>query len=629
MKRELLEKLVISEINDFRRISGLPLLNEGGKSDIARGAIRLIDNAFGITSKSVDVLSREVGADAARLLKKLADPNDTTPIITIIDDLMSANKTVGRNVYTQLRNHLDTIVDGTGKSLRDKLDEISAKSKQMIQDGSTVDEAAEYFETETKRILDDSTDDEELISTITKYEKDINRDWFPATTSSRTAGDTNTSTNMGAGQTSPPPPRIPSFNELVRGMTQEEANQIFESFEKKEGWDKLKSFTENLLKRVKNLFDKGKVLEEETIKLITSLRKTEDSTLEDQIVERIIKNMGQLKDINSKTYKMLSSWMSKQLGNSSDRGVRELYQLMTKNPEWGKVVAATPLWERFLKGFTKGIVEFGESSKNLRNAWLKYIAKPVTIPMSLINRMFTKSEDFKWVYGLSEKEKTAFNNWFMTGSPDSWGSANPAIQKLGLAGKIGAGSAQVMRRWLSLKLILGLVQTSIAGGLYSFRSDEKLFEKYPFLKDYLSIEDFSENQFINFWKNVWNKSMNTSYGFAIPSWTIFWHTVKSLPEKFFGKRLDEVLPELEDEIRQVENDMVRETPSDNAEQTQLEYTLDAVNSAAPEYMRGHFWESEGKIYYVNRQDIDCLITLEDGIYYIDTPIDGKIKLTEY
>jgi len=119
------------------------------------------------------------GGDAARLLKKLADPNDTTPIIKIIDDLMVANKTVGRNVYLKLRNHLDTFVDSTGKSLRDKLDEISANSKQMIQDGSTVDEAAEYFETEMKRILDDSTADEELISAITKYEKDINRDWFP------------------------------------------------------------------------------------------------------------------------------------------------------------------------------------------------------------------------------------------------------------------------------------------------------------------------------------------------------------------------------------------------------------------------------------------------------------------
>ena len=49
MDKKIIEKLIISEINDFRRISGLPLLNEGGKSDIARGAIRVIDDIFGIT----------------------------------------------------------------------------------------------------------------------------------------------------------------------------------------------------------------------------------------------------------------------------------------------------------------------------------------------------------------------------------------------------------------------------------------------------------------------------------------------------------------------------------------------------------------------------------------------------
>jgi hypothetical protein len=180
MRKESVEKLVIAEINKFRRISGLPLLNEGGKSDIARGAIRMIDDAFGVTSKPPNKLASEVGDDAARLLKKLVDPNDTTPIIGIIDDLMSVNKTVGRNVYTQLRNHLDTIVDSTGKSLRDKLNKISANSKKMIQDGYTVDEAAEYFETEMKRILDDSTTDGDLVSAISKYEKDFNREWFPS-----------------------------------------------------------------------------------------------------------------------------------------------------------------------------------------------------------------------------------------------------------------------------------------------------------------------------------------------------------------------------------------------------------------------------------------------------------------
>lgn len=146
-----------------------------------------------IENKSLDELSSEVGSDAARLLKKMADPNDSTPLIRIIDDLMSANKTVGRNVYTSLRNKgFGTIVDSKGQSLRDKLDEISANSRQMIDDDSTVDEATEYFDTEIKRILDDSTKDEELISAITKFEKDVNRDWYPESTTEKAERPSNT-----------------------------------------------------------------------------------------------------------------------------------------------------------------------------------------------------------------------------------------------------------------------------------------------------------------------------------------------------------------------------------------------------------------------------------------------------
>ena len=136
--------------------------------------------------KRLEVTALKENEEIVALLKA----SNATPIARILDSLMSVNKTVGRNVYIQIRNRLDTIVDSTGESLRDKLDKISAISQQMIQDGYTVDEAAEYFETETKRILDDSTADQELVSAIIKYEKDVNRGWFPKSKTSKTASDT-------------------------------------------------------------------------------------------------------------------------------------------------------------------------------------------------------------------------------------------------------------------------------------------------------------------------------------------------------------------------------------------------------------------------------------------------------
>ena len=627
MRKESVEKLVITEINNFRRISGLPLLNEGGKSDIARGAIRLIDDAFGVTSKSVDKLASEVGDDAAKLLKKLVDPNDTTPIIGIIDDLMSVNKTVGRNVYTQLRNHLDTIVDSTGKSLRDKLDEISANSKKMIQDGSTVDEAAEYFETEIKRILDDSTADEELVSAISKYEKDVNRDWFPSSARPRTsssgtgAGDAaSSSSDEWVTETTPRLMDL-SLDELTKRMSQEDADAIFALFSKKSNWEKVKKFTTNLLKKVKNLLDKGKVLENETLELITSLNKTTEHTLEDKIIKQIVKNVSELKDINSESYRLLTGWIKKYMRNSPDRGVRTLYDTLTTSPGWAQVVEAIPMWNRFLQGFGNGLIEFGESSKNLRNAWLKVVSKTVTIPLSLLSRIFTKSEDFKWILSMTEAEKTAFRKWFSTGSPDAWGSMSPKITQLGLAGKIGAGSAQVLRRWVSLKFILGLSQTAIASGLKFFEMDDEL-EEHPVLKQFFVMKDLKREGAVNFWANVFDKARSTSYGFAIPSTTVLKAILWDLPNLLDASTWEETSAAAEEEIEKIDW-----TETDTTEPT-LELTVDAVKEVTPDDIRDLIWTKDGVIYLVNG-DEDYPITIEDGVYIVNHPREGKIKLEEY
>ena len=641
MDKKIIEKLIISEINDFRRISGLPLLNEGGKSDIARGAIRVIDDIFGITSKTVDKLATEVGGDAARLLKKLADPNDTTPIIKIIDDLMVANKTVGRNVYLQLRNHLDTFVDSTGKSLRDKLDEISANSKQMIQDGSTVDEAAEYFENETRRILDDSTADEELISAITKYEKDINRDWFPTPPEPRpTPPEPSNTPDV------PTPKsrieRIPSLSELTRKMTDEEADEIYESFSKKSNWKQFKLFLENLLRRVEDLFRKGKILEQETIDLITALNKTSDSVIEDQIIEKIIKNIELLKEINSKTFKFLTSWMTKNLMNSSDRGVRKIYDQMSKEPGWAKIVASEPLWKRFSKGFYYGLTTFGESSKNLRRSWIKIVSKPVTVPLSLLTNISNKG-DWKWIYNLSDAEKDAFKKWFRTGSPDEWGAATPAIKELGLAGKIGAGSAQVLRRWLTLKFILGITQTAIASNL-KFLNLEETMDTHPILKEYFGMKELKREGAWNWWANVLDKSWNTSYGFAIPSMTVAKALFWDLPEILDASSWEEVQVAAEDGLAIVETEMNNNNivtsgttsgTTSTTTTTQSQYTLEGAKLAASEQAKRGLWynQSENKIYVAGLNDeygnqVDYPVTLDDGVYMV-TVEEGKIKLSEY
>jgi hypothetical protein len=627
MRKELVEKLVVSEINNFRRISGLPLLNEGGKSDIARGAIRLIDDVFGITSKSLDKLSSEVGADAARLLKKLTDPNDSTPIMTIIDDLMSVNKAVGRNVYTQLRNHLDTIVDSSGKSLKEKLDEIGSNSKQMIEDGSTVDVAAEYFDTEIKRILDDSTNDDELISAISKYEKDVNRDWFPSSRTSRTSDATSSSADEWVTETTPRLMDL-SLDELTRRMSQEDADEIFALFSKKSNWQKIKLYTTNLLKKVKNMLDRGKVLEDETMNLITSLRKTEKVPLEDEIIKQIIKNVGELKDINTKTYKTLTNWIEKYMKKSSDRGVRELYNKLTTDEGWNKVVESIPLFNRFLQGFGNGLIEFGESSKNLRRAWLKVPANLVTLPLSVIKRVFTDTKEFKFLFSLSEAEKTAFKKWLATGSPDSWGSISPKVTQLGKAGKIGAGSAQLLRRYLSVKFILAISQAAIASGLKFFELDDEL-DNYPVLKQYFGTKELAREGALNFWANVWDKAWNSSYGFAIPAWTFGRAILWDIPNLMDASTWEETSSAAQAEIEKIDF-----TPSGTTEQT-LELTLDAVKSAAPnDTVKGALWQLGDDILIAtinsDGEDIDYKVTVEDNEYMVELgPPHGKIKLSDY
>lgn len=630
MRKESVEKLVISEINNFRRISGLPLLNEGGKSDIARGAIRLIDDAFGITSKSLDKLASEVGDDAARLLKKLADPNDVTPITRIIDDLMSVNKTVGRNVYTQLRNHLDTIVDGTGKSLRDKLDEISANSKQMIQDGSTVDEAAEYFETETKRILDDSTADEELVSAITKYEKDVNRDWFPASTTSRTAGDT--AGDTGIGETSTSTNINKTLDDVVNELSDEDAQKLFEYVMQKP-W---KLSFQNLMKRIRTLLLGGRKLQDETIKLIAALRKTEDVAKETALIEQIVKNVQELKSLEAKMYKQLNSWVEKYLKNAPDRDIRQLYNKLSQEEGWGKIKELDGFFKRMWGGAKAGFIDYGSHSRDLRNTWSKYMVRPFTLPVELI-RLIKEGRNFQWLTKLSDDEKGAFINWFKTGSPSGWEKMGEIGKKLGYPGQITYGTVQLFRRWVSLKLMIGFFQTFIGAGiLYIGQND--LLEKYPILDKFFGINPYEENSgTIAFFKNIADNANESEIGWVIP-WIGLIFDLKNAISHLMRGNFESDLESAKQELDNVEEEIRQQA---SIPSTQLEYTVDAAKEVAHEEAKDYIWSNKnGDILLAALEkrvndsgeevevEVDYPITLEDGVYMVEIP-EGKIKLKEY
>lgn len=59
-------------------------------------------------------------------------------------------------------------------------------------------------------------------------------------------------------------------------------------------------------------------------------------------------------------------------------------------------------------------------------------------------------------------------------------------------------------------------------------------------------------------------------------------------------------------------------------------TLEGAKNVAPEYIRNSIWENDGLIYLRDSNGIDCLISIEDGVYYVDLPEpEGKIKLSEY
>ena len=560
MRKDYVEKLVISEINNFRRISGLPLLNEGGKSDIARGAIRLIDDAFGVTSKSLDKLASEVGDDAARLLKKLVDPNDTTPIIGIIDDLMSVNKTVGRNVYTQLRNHLDTIVDSTGKSLRDKLDEISANSKKMIQDGSTVDEAAEYFETEIKRILNDSTADEELVSAISKYEKDVNRDWFPSSANSRASTTTNSATSdTGIGGVSTSTNINKTLFDVVNELSDEDAQKLFDYVMSKP-W---KLSFQNLMKRIRTLLLGGRKLQDETLNLIASLRKTEDVTKEQALIEQIVKNIQDLKSLDVKMYKQLNAWIEKYLKNAPDRDIRQLYSRLSQEEGWGKIKQLDGFWSRMWGGAKTGFIDYGSHSRELRNAWMKLMTRPFTLPVEFI-RLMKEGTNFKWLTKLSDAEKESLKKWFMSGSPSGWEKMGEIGKKMGFPGQITYATSQIFRRWLSLKLMVGFLQTLIGAGIHYVGQDDKL-KKYPIVDEYFGLNPYEKNSgSIAFLRNIVDNASASEVGWIVP-WLGLTLDAYEFAGHLMRGKLKEDLESAQQEIDDVETEMEQQGLTNNNE----------------------------------------------------------------
>ena len=614
MDKKIIEKLIISEINDFRRISGLPLLNEGGKSDIARGAIRVIDDIFGITSKTVDKLATEVGGDAARLLKKLADPNDTTPIIKIIDDLMVANKTVGRNVYVQLRNHLDTIVDSSGKSLRDKLDEISTNSKKMIDDGKTVDEAAEYFETEMKRILDDSTADEELISAITKYEKDINRDWFPtplkptptppepANTPDGPTGDVgNVSTSTNINKT---------LNDVVNELSDEDAQKLFEYVMKKP-W---RLSFQNLMKRIRTLLVGGRKLQDETLNLIGALRKTEDVTKETALIEQIVKNVQDLKTLESKMYKQLNAWIEKYLKNAPDRDIRQLYAKLSQEEGWGKIKELDGFFKRIWGGAKTGFIDYGSHSRDLRNGWLKLMTRPFTLPVEFI-RIMKEGTNFKWLTKLTDAEKEAFKKWFMSGSPSGWEKMGDIGKKMGFPGQITYVSSQIFRRWVSLKFMVGFFQTLIGAGIHYAGHDEKL-QEHPMLDDYFGLNPYEQNSgSVAFLKNILDNASASEFGWAIPFIGFSIDAYKGAGHLMRGKFSDD-LEVAKTEVDKVEDEAEKQGIITPTTGTTTDLSVKEVREVLPEKYRDYVYRKESGDIYLEWEGMTYPIEKKDNIFWI-------------
>lgn len=579
---------LLSEINDVKRIMGLSLLNEGGKSDIVRKGIDILDNIFKISTKSVDELALEVGEEAAKLLKKLADPNDTTPLTRLMNDLFKANKPVARNVYSQLRKAFDSFPDSQGITLNAKLDDISTMAEEMITNGSSVDEAAEYFDTEVRRLVNDSTTDDDLIETIIKFERDSNRAWYPSSrTSSSTGGATQSSTD-GVGNVSTSTNINKTLDDVVNELSDEDAQKLFEYVMQKP-W---KLSFQNLMKRIRTLLLGGRKLQDETLNLIGALRKTEDVTKETALIEQIVKNVQDLKTLEAKMYKQLNAWIEKYLKNAPDRDIRQLYTKLSQEEGWGKIKELDGFWKRMWGGAKTGFIDYGSHSRDLRNGWLKLMTRPFTLPVEFV-RLMREGTNFKWLTKLTDAEKEAFKKWFMSGSPSGWEKMGDIGKKMGFPGQVTYVTSQIFRRWASLKLMAGFFQTLIGAGIHYAGHDEKL-QEYPMLEDYFGLNPYEQNSGgVAFLKNILDNASASEFGWAIPFIGFAIDAYKGAGHLMRGKFKDDL------EVAQTEVERVEAEAENQGIITPTETLPQDLINIMPDNKANELVIQDGNIYWGN------------------------------
>ena len=514
-----MNKRLLEEINEVRSIMDLPILNEGTgfRLEAITKAVSVLDNLFGITTKTSDEIASKglraldgsmikIGKESAVILKKLGDPNNTEPVLKLIDDIYKINPTVGKFVYTTFRN----AIKKEAPNFIGDLDLVVRETKKLIDDNK-IEEATEYFNTEIRMMnssIPDITDDfvDNLIKLEIKLSKLDNAITFKPKPKPKAKADTDTE----AAASPVNPKEIPniskSFDEVVEQLSDEDAETLFKYASTKKWFQFSKRYLAKNMKMIRS----SRTIQKETVDLIASLRKTTDAVKETAVMNKIIDNVQKLQMNEKLLYQELNYWVERYLSKSKDEDIKQIYKKLTKNEGWGKIIRMDGFFSKMLGGADFGFREYGRNFKDLRNAWLKVMASPLSLPLNAIVKVFFKK--VPWFAKLSKNELSVFWKWFLSSSPTGWASIKPMYQKFGFPGAMSYVSSQVARRYISLKLISGIL-TAVGSISYKFSgSDNEFLKKYFSFDDYDVEKTGTENFFIK----IFSKALDVQESFVLP-----------------------------------------------------------------------------------------------------------------
>ena len=393
----------------------------------------------------------------------------------------------------------NTLVDGTTLGVKFS-QAIEKLVKDIVEDSKSYDELIEIFsnkldEASVRADWPDGLADDMMESIKKKVDDALKNK----------VDDVKPITNVDVG-TKPIRNISKTLSEVVEQLSDEEAEKLFKYASTKKWF----ASSKRLFTKGMTMIRSSRKIQSETIDLIASLRKTTDAVKETAVMNKIIANVQKLQTNEKLLYQELNYWVEKYLRDSPEKDIKLIYKKLTKQDGWGKIIKMDGFFSKILGGVEFGLREYGKNFKDLRNAWVRLMTSPLTLPINAIQNIFRK--EASWIAKLSKNEWSVFRKWFITSSPTGWKSVKPMYQKFGFPGAASYVTSQVARRYVSLKLISGVLTAVGASTLRFFEIENEFLDKYFSYDDY----DEEKSGTVNWFNKMLSDVLEVDKSYVLP-----------------------------------------------------------------------------------------------------------------